>query len=381
MMLNILYIHSFSSIGGGGDESLFNLVKGLDKNKFYPIILATSNGPVIEKLHEMGVEVLQFDRPPSIKKNLVLFFLKYLQLARLIKKREIAIVHINHQGELIYTPILCKLLGISCICHARSLLLTKEMSQRRQFLFNLVDQIVAVSEAVKEALVKEEVKEEKIKVSYSSVNLEVFNPQVASGKFFRKKLDVGPKEQLVGIVGRIVPWKGYDEFLKAATIVLEALPEVKFAAIGDSADGNYLEHLKGFAQELRIFSKIIFTGSQINMPKVYAALDLVVLASWEEPFARVVYEAMAMEKPVVGTNTGGTPEIIEHGVNGLLVPPKNPKALAEGIIEVLKDREKAQRMGKKGRRIVQERFSLEKHVAEIENIYKVLLKKGNANNV
>lgn len=373
--VNILYIHSFLPIGGGGDESLFNLVKGLDRKRFNPLILTTSWGPTVKKFRKIGVKVFSFKSPPEGRKNPLLFLLGYLKLAKFIKREEIGLVHLNHQGELIYTPFVCRLLRIPCICHARSLLLTRKMGKRRRFLFNLADKIVAVSQAVKEALVQEGVRKEKIKVSYSSVDLKEFNPQAVSGETFREKFGIKPKEQVVGLIGRIAPWKGCDDFVRAARGVLETLPQTKFLLVGDSPEESYFQHLKDLVQELGILEKVIFTGFQENISQVYAALDLLVLASWEEPFARVVYEAMAMEKPVVGTRVGGTPEIIEEGVNGLLVPPKNPPLLAEAIIKILKEGKKAQEMGKAGRRIVRERFSMGKHVEEMEDIYQTLLKK------
>jgi phosphatidylinositol alpha-1,6-mannosyltransferase len=227
---------------------------------------------------------------------------------------------------------------------------------------------------MKRVAIEEGINRKKIEVVYNGVDTEKFNPKI-SGDEFRKELEIDKNTNLAGMIGRIVPWKGCDDFIKAAAKVVEAIPHSKFLIVGESPDGNYIRQLKKLSEKLNINKNIIFTGFRNDIPQILAVLDLLVLPSWEEPFSRVVLEAMAIEKPVIATNTGGTPEQILHGINGLLVPAKDPHALAQAIITVMQDKMKAQEMGTAGRKMIEEGFNIKEHTQKMEALYESLLKK------
>ncbi len=373
MIRNILYVHFFSPVGGGGDESLYYLCKGLNRGKYNPYILSTSVGPVFNKFRKNGFHISSFQRPPSLRKNPSCFAFRALKFALFIMRNNIRLVHVNYPQELTYVLWVCKILRIPCICHLRSLLLARNLNKRAKNLLNHTDGIVAITKAVKDAFVGEGLKEEKVAICYNGIDLEEFNPETATPQVFRIKFNVPDDSRFVGMAGRLVAPKGCEEFLQAASLILRTLPNAKFVLIGDSPRAEYLESLKTRTHQLGISSDIFFTGLEYDMPSVYAGLDVFALPSWEEPFGRVVCEAMAMNKPVVATNAGGVPEIIHHPINGLLVPVKDAGALAEAILEILTNGAKAEALARAGRETVQKRFSIERHVKEIETIYDSLL--------
>ena len=127
-------------------------------------------------------------------------------------------------------------------------------------------------------------------------------------------------------------------------------------------------------KNLNLQSKVIFTGFREDVPEILNAMDIFVLPSLKEGFSRSIIEAMAAGKPVIATSVGGNSEADVDGVTGFIIPPNTPQSLAERMIELLDDRNKMQNMGKKGRKRVEENFTAENYVENIEKIYNEILK-------
>jgi glycosyltransferase involved in cell wall biosynthesis len=145
----------------------------------------------------------------------------------------------------------------------------------------------------------------------------------------------------VGIVGRLEPWKGQEIFLRAAARLAKARADLRFMVVGGAIlgwEGSYPDNLRGMAADLGVADRVHFAGHQADVYPWYDALDVVVHASFDEPFGLVLVEAMALGKPLVATNVGGPPEIVEDGTSGLLVPPGDPEQLARAVERILADR-------------------------------------------
>lgn len=158
---------------------------------------------------------------------------------------------------------------------------------------------------------------------------------------------------LVGIVGRLEPWKGQDVFLRAAARVVAEHPDARFAVVGGVTPGKreeYPSELEVLARELGLAGRVHFAGHATDVFPWFDALDLCVHATHGEPFGLVLVEAMALGKPLVATALGGPVEIVEEGVSGLLVPPGDDEATAEAISGVLSDPGLASRLAEGGRR-------------------------------
>ena len=144
------------------------------------------------------------------------------------------------------------------------------------------------------------------------------------------------------------------------------MPNAWLLVIGE---GSQRDHLESQTRELGIDHRVVFTGRRDDVPAVTAALDLAVLPSYREALGLSVLEAMALSRPVVASNVGGIPEMIEDGVTGLLVPPADPMALAAAITRLLVDHQLADMLGRAGHDLVHDRFCVERMVADIEAIY------------
>jgi glycosyltransferase involved in cell wall biosynthesis len=158
-------------------------------------------------------------------------------------------------------------------------------------------------------------------------------------------------EPVVGIVGRLQEWKGQDVFLRAARIVASARPDVRFAVVGGAIlgwEGDYPRELERLALALGLDGRVLFTGHRDDPWDWLDALDVVVHASAEEPFGRVLVEALALGKPLVATEGPGPSRIVQEGVSGLLVPPRDPARLAEAVECVLGDAALRERLAAAG---------------------------------
>lgn len=166
---------------------------------------------------------------------------------------------------------------------------------------------------------------------------------------------------LVVYVGKFSPGKGTADLAAAADLVAHQIPNVRFAFIGG-------DDLPGF--EGRDHIRVLGRRPHDEVLRLYALADLVVVPSvWPEPLSRVLLEAMAMGRAVVGTRVGGTPELVEDGVNGLLVPRSRPEALAEAIQTLLRDPARRAAMGAAGRRLLAERFDAARSVDALVAFY------------
>ena len=185
----------------------------------------------------------------------------------------------------------------------------------------------------------------------------------------------------IALIGRISPWKGQHIFLQAAQSVAERFPNVRFFVIGAALfdEHKYDEEIRQLPKKLGIENLVEFTGFCSDIEEVIEGLDLVVHASMTgEPFGQVIIEGMAAGKPVVATNGGGVPEIVEDGSTGILVPMGDVQAMADAICEILADPVRAREMGIRGRQRVENHFTVELTASKVETVfYEVLRRHGN----
>jgi glycosyltransferase involved in cell wall biosynthesis len=183
-------------------------------------------------------------------------------------------------------------------------------------------------------------------------------------------------EPRITLVGRVARWKGQHIFLQAAAWTLRRFPKARFEIVGAPLfdERDYEEEIHALARRLGIENSVAFLGFRSDIPQYLAGIDLLVHASITgEPFGQVIIEAMAAGKPVVATNGGGVPEIVEHGESGLLVPMGDAGAMAEAICRILEDPAAAAEMGQRGRQCVAERFTVDHTASKVQSVYDDLL--------
>lgn len=190
----------------------------------------------------------------------------------------------------------------------------------------------------------------------------------------RRELGIGPTDPVVGTIGRLVAEKGYREFFDAARLIRRDDPRVRFLAVGD-VDPSKADSLRsGELHDAGV--DVIFTGWRSDVRDLLAIMDVFVLASWREGMPRSAIEAAAMGKPLVLTDIRGCREVVRPGVEGLLVPPGSPSALADAIGVLLRDPALRRRMGEASRRRAVERFDERRVTADVVDAYRSLLDSG-----
>ncbi|MCP4975818.1 MAG: glycosyltransferase family 4 protein, partial [Maribacter sp.] len=193
----------------------------------------------------------------------------------------------------------------------------------------------------------------------------------------REELMLKPGQLSVGMIGLLNPWKGHKVFIRAAQKVLTQFPDCKFFIVGAPAEIiTYDAELKSMVSEMKLEKSIVFTGHRNDAIQVMNAMDIIVQASIEpDPYPNVVIEAMAVGKPIIATNIGGPPEMIDNNKTGILVPPNDPSILTEKICELLNNKEFRHSMGEEARNVAFERNSIEAHVRQIENVYERIINR------
>jgi len=182
---------------------------------------------------------------------------------------------------------------------------------------------------------------------------------------------------VVGVVSRLTRLKGLEAFLEAAAIVATRFPAARFLVVGETSpdDRAYRTELTTLARQLGVLDRVVFTGLRTDARELLAGLTVSVMPSLNEGLSNVLLESMAAGVPVVATRVGGTPEAIEDGVNGLLVPPGDANALANSICHVLAHPLLAARLGHAARQSATARFSTEQMVRATEQLYESLLER------
>jgi glycosyltransferase involved in cell wall biosynthesis len=237
------------------------------------------------------------------------------------------------------------------------------------------DRVVVNADAVKDWLVDEGYDERRITVIRNGIDPAPFGKKAAPGKL-HYELGVPPNTPLIAVLSRVSPIKGLEYFLDAAAVVSAKIPDARFLIVGkaDTRDAGYQRQLEAHANRLGLSRRVVFTGLRMDVPELLDDVSVSVLPSLSEGLSNVLLESMAAGVPVVATRVGGSPEVVEDGVTGLLVPPRDADGLARAILRFQEDREMAARVGQAGRARVVERFSIADMVRRTEQLYADLLR-------
>ena len=383
--VKVLHIITRLILGGAQENTIFT-VWGLNKNDCYEVDLATGppigpEGSLIEEAEKRGIK-------PKIIRHMrreINFFrdiLAFIELYRIIRKGNYTIVHTHSSKAGILGRLAARMAGVKIVIHSihglpffdyQNRLLNYIYILCERFAALFTDRLISVCEAiVRKAVAAGVAKEDKFRTIYSGIELDYYLDSGISIAEKQKELNLGPDVPVVGNISRLFNLKGHNYLLRAASQIAEVFPEAKFLLVGD---GILRERLIRKAEDLKIRDNVIFTGlvNRKEIPKLISVMDVVVHASLREGLPRVLPEAMAMAKPVIAFEIDGISEIVRDGENGYLIPPKDSRKLAEAIIYLLKDKEKAKKMGEAGRAIVDQAFELEVMVKRIGEVYMELI--------
>jgi glycosyltransferase involved in cell wall biosynthesis len=292
------------------------------------------------------------------------------RLARLIRARRIQLAH-AHKGRARTLLLLAGWLGgATVLVLNRGVSFPLGRGNRLGYTSRRVHAVVAVCESIKRRLVASGVPEGKIAVVYSGTDLERFHGGV-DGSPIRRELGLGAGEFLITQIG-VRSWRGWSDVLEAFTRLAPAAPEARLLFVG--APTPRVGELLGLARSRGLDGRVHVLGPREDVPAILAASDVVVDASWAGlGLTGSIREALACERPVIATALEGMPELILEGETGLLVPPRDPDALAGALRLVMAEPARAQAMARAGRKRVEAHFSLRAKLDATEALYRRLV--------
>ena len=349
---------------GGAQEHVFSLLTRLDPSRYDVHVVSLTSGSAVRKLEREGIPVTVIDEPDDA--------IATGAVAALLTDLRPEVLH-NHmyRAELVGTRAAIALgeIGrprpyvVSTIHSSR--VRSEEDRQQLRILTSRMDRLIAVSRSIVAKLEQEGRDAAPISLIHNGVDLERYDHQGPCCTL-REEYGLPPEGPIVGVVARLEPEKGHPTLLEAWVQIAAAVSDASLLVIGE---GSRHEALEAMAVDLGVADRVVFTGRRDDVPAVTAALDVAVLPSYREALGLTILEAMALSRPIVASNVGGIPEMVEDGITGLLVPPHDADALAAAVIRLLRDHPLADTLGRAGHDLVHERFCIELMVAAVEQIY------------
>jgi len=362
--MKVLLLATHLNIGGVAVYTI-NLAKGLKKKDIF-VSVASSGGELVKRLEKSGIPHLTLGIRTKCEFNpkLILAFFKLLMF---IKKNNIDIIHAQTRVTQVLAYFCSRFSGASYVstCHG----FFKKTRIARRLFSAWGSHVIAISDVVVEHLVKDlSVKRDDVSLIYNGVDNEAFSQALDKDEKGILKSNLGlDKSPVIGSISRLSPVKGLKYLLLAMKDILCEMPEARLLLVGE---GPSKEYLMGLARKLGIENNVFFALNTTQTQRFLSIIDVFIFYSLEEGLGLSLLEALASGKSCVASNVGGVSSIIEDGVTGILVPPKDTHALKDAIIRVLKDKRLSASLAKKGNAMVKEKFSLDKMVKGVIDVYK-----------
>ncbi len=325
-------------------------------------VVVSAGGTLVKELEAQGAKHYTL---AVNKKSIISIFKLIPELAQIIKKEEVDIVHARSRVPAWIAYFACR--------RTKAVFITTCHGYYKKHPFSSVmgwaKRVIVLSNVIARHMIEDfSVPHERIRLVPRSVDLERFKYLDPKSK---RKEDFN-----VAIIGRITPLKGHLHFIKAMARISRSIPRLKIWIVGDAPASKeaYKEELQVLTRRLGLWHCTEFLGTQRDIPAILTHLDLVVLATTtHEAFGRVVVEAQASGVPVVATGVGGVIDIIEDGKNGLLVPPADSKSMAEAVMRIFKDVELAKELAENAYAKVKEKYGVELMVKNTLDVYREAL--------
>jgi len=364
-MTKIKVVHLVESMKVGGLERVIALIADhLNKDKYhFELWCIYEGGEIADELNKKGVSVKVLNIPNYYNP------INIFKLANLIKKEKPAIVHTHTYFSNTITRLALKLAkGPIVFTHIHNIYsdYTARNLWIERWLSPISDKIIPCSDAVKRfVLNKERIPPERVLTIHNGVPLERFEENVDVGAI-RNSLALKEHDRVLILVAALRPKKGHQYLIEAMGNIAKNFKDVKCLIVGG---GPLRKELEKQVESLNLEKAVIFCGTRDDVPHLLKAADIFVLPSLTEGLPLVTAEAMAAGLPVVATDVGGTGEVVQDGVTGLLVPSKDVKALTEAVEVLLNDPLKMKQLGQAGYQLSHKDFAAEVMVQKIEQLY------------
>lgn len=377
--IKVIRIIDRLNIGGPGIHVVL-LTKGLDKEKFETILIAgkvdKDEGDMSYFAKEWGVEPLFI---PELGRRISLFsdWIAFWKILKILLREKPNIVHTHKSKAGAIGRLAAWIAGVPIIIHTfHGHVFHGYFGKGKTWLFLMIERILAKwtrKIIVLSPLQLQEISR-KFRIAHPSKMIVIplgfdFSPFLEMEKYkgrLRQEWNIKEEEIVVGIVARLCPIKNHAMFLKAARLVLNHTDKIKFVIIGD---GELKQELVSMTKELQLSDHVVFTGWIYCPAAIYADLDIVALTSLNEGTPVTIIEAMFCKKPVIATLVGGVPDLIVHEQTGFLVKPNDIECFASLLLTLAHDPQKRKEMGEAGYTKIHEKYSHQRLMRDIENLY------------
>jgi glycosyltransferase involved in cell wall biosynthesis len=375
--VRVVTLIDFMGTHGGAEGLALSVATRLDRERFEST-LCVSRWPLpgppsaastdaLEQLSASGVRLFGLGRRAKMDAWV------WARLARFLRRERVDVLHAHKFGSNVWGTLLGRTMRVPVVlAHEHTWSYEGKPLRRfldRQLISRGADRFIAVSREDQRRM---------IEIEHIDPRDTLFIPNGVipspppSGRDVRAELGIASSAAVIGIVGGLRPQKAHDVFLRAVSLLLERQPDLRALIVGDGPQRASLERLTA---ELGLRHTVKFLGSRTDVPDLLSALDVAVCCSDFEGSPLAVMEYMDASLPVVASAVGGLPDLIEPGVHGLLVPPKDPPALAEALAELLADPQRARAMGARGRERRRAEFDIDVLVRRLEDLYLELLQE------
>jgi L-malate glycosyltransferase len=381
--VRVLYVNHTAEISGG-ERSLLSLLAGLPDTVHARV--ATPRGRLAAVVDELGISVSAITgtagslrlHPLHTPRALAEMGLAAAQVRRLAHRHGVEILHANSIRAGIVVGLARSSQAANVVC-VRDCLPPGPVTTATMRLIGATASTVVANSRYTARFVETAAPRARVDVVHNPVDLTRWNPTLIDRDWARARLgEARAGGLLLGVVAQLSPWKGHDTAIEALALARDQGVDAHLLLIGSAKfvdratrfdNQAYVARLKALICDAGLEGCVSWLGEREDVPELVRALDVLLLPSWEEPFGRVLIEAMAMRVPVIATDVGGPSEFIQDGCQGYLLAPGEPSAWAQAIGRFAEDPERGRRMGEAGRRTVEGAFTVEHHVAEMLRVY------------
>ncbi len=366
-------------VAGGGHLGTLEIMDRIRSYGFNPVALIDHmDSDFISILDDRKLNYLYVRGNPGFtRKEIGKFIFHVLKFVKIIKNNNISLIHFNDLESAHYGILSAQLSGIPSVLHVRSIFWIDRFGWLNRLILSQAKQIITNSEFVRNRTIKTGIPQENVVTIHNGIDLEPFSFGGNTSNKIRSELGINENNLVIGFVSRLgLSWKNEDLVYRLLGTLNQDEKRIVLLVVGGAHDGQdkTLMDSKNQAKKLSGNADIRFLGICRNMPEIYSLMDILLVPSVNEPFGRVVVEGMAAGLPVVGSNNGGIPEIITDGYDGFLRAPDDFDGWMAIVKSLIEDKELRKRIGKNARKAVEERFTLDKMIERVAEIYSTLLK-------
>jgi glycosyltransferase involved in cell wall biosynthesis len=367
----ILYLHHQGKLGGA-ERSLLALFSALDRERYDVAVASPERGRFTELVKQSGIRHFAFEF--SGLRRIGRLAVNVVRLSRLVRGEAIDLLHSNGPQTNIASGLVGVLTGTRVVWHARNIVFPGMIDWDRWF-FSLADHIVCNSRAIRDRFVRSRGYERKTSVILNAVDSEQIAKEELSKEAAREKTGLPRHGFVMGVFDRLDPRKGHATVFRAFEKVRCTYPDSLLLVVGEAFEDHERRRrsLEQLAEDLGLRDAIRFLGFRKDVFILMSACDVVILASGFEGCSRVLCEAQALGRPVVASDAGGNPELVEDAKTGFLFPLGNENELAQCLNRLLADRDLLARFGRSAKDKAERDFSMRRYYGQTVRVYDSVL--------